>query len=92
MADQLRTFLIAMAKDETEFARFLKNPKEEAVKAGLSREEIAVLMQRNPHKIFEQLQQGRAAGDLVWVCRVPAPRRPVRRVQATRKTTARRRR
>jgi hypothetical protein len=91
MADQLSTFLIAMAKDEKELARFLKNPKREAVKAGLSHEEIAVLMQRNSHKIFEQLQQEGGEG-LVWVCMVPAPRRPVRRVQATRKATARRRR
>ena len=91
MADPLSTFLIAMANDEKELARFLKNPRVEAVKAGLAREEIAVLMQRNPHRIFEQLQR-EPVGSIVWICRVPAPRLPVRRVQATRKATARRRR
>ena len=91
MAEGLIAFLIAVATDEERLERFLKDPRGEAVRAGLSREEIATLMTRNAHRIFEAIRtfadEG-GGGGVVWICMKPA--KAAKLARSVKRTAARR--
>jgi hypothetical protein len=83
-----------VAQQEETLALFLKNPRQAAINAGLAPEEVALLMTRDAHKIFEALQAG-PIGGIVWISltRPRPPKRPKpakRPARSAKKAAARR--
>lgn len=71
MANELVNLLIELGTDPEKLSRFNADPDAEIKKAGLSREQSAALLSREPRRIREVLSNGALAGSgsgHIWVC------------------------
>jgi hypothetical protein len=96
MADQLTAYLIEMAKDEEALARYLKNPRAEARKAGVPEEQISILTEGDPRKIFEYVNQSmnqaqqRGFEIILVIFKAPSPQRSAVKRSGRKTSSARR--